>query len=180
MKYLIIIMTLIFFVSCKSLTIIGVAKFENTPSFRNQGEQEDYWAKQFFEKKYKKSKHSKFIGEVRINNSEIQFGETECVKYFDPKPEYKLIFEKGLLYPAILGTDTMDICCLEELTFLSDNPEIKRFRFWMWKKIGNVSFANPSVYLFELTNETAKKETDLGTFIENAKLTFIKYGWIVL
>jgi hypothetical protein len=173
-------MTLVFLVSCKSLTNTRVAKSEPTPSFRNQGEQEDYWAKQFFEKQYEKSEYSKFIGEVRINNSEILFGETECVKYSNPKSEYQLIFEKGLLYPAIMGVDTMNICCLEELTFLSDNPEIKRFRFWQWEKIGNVSLANPSVYLFELTNETAKKETDWETFMENAKLTFIKYGWTVI
>ena len=162
------------------MTTTKIVKSETASSFRNQGEQEDYWAKQFFEKQYKKSKYSKFDGEVKTTDSEIQFGEIQCVIYSDSKPEYKLIFEKGLLYPEILGRDTMKICCLEELTFLSDNPKIKRFRFWMSEKIGNKYLMNPSVYLFELSNEKANQKTDWAIFIENAKLTFIKYGWTVL
>jgi len=180
MKYLILIMILISFVSCKSLTNTKVVKSETAPSFRNQGEQENYLAKQFFENQYQKSEYSRYGGDVKTINSDIQFGETQCVIYSDSKPEYKLIFEKGLLYPEILKRDTMKICCLEELTFLSDNPKMKRFRFWMSEKIGNTYLANPSVYLFELTNEKANKKTNWEIFIENAKLTFIKYGWTVI
>jgi len=178
MKYLILLFALTFFVSCK--TNPKIAKSESQPHFRNQGEQEDYWAKQFFEREYKKTEYPKFIGEITTYYWRIQFGDKQQVEYSHPKPEYKLIFEKGLLYPEILNLDTMEMCCLEELPFLSNDPQIKRFRFWMHQKIGNVYSANPSVYLFELTNETANEETDWKTFIENATLTFIKYGWSVI
>jgi hypothetical protein len=69
---------------------------------------------------------------------------------------------------------------LKELTFLSDDPTIKRFKLWLFTEINNQFFMNPEVYYFELTNETADKETDLKSFIENAKLTFIHYGGVVI
>ena len=40
--------------------------------------------------------------------------------------------------------------------------------------------ANPQVYLFELTNEKANEKTDWKSFIKNAKLTFVKEGWIII
>ena len=169
---------MIFFVGCKPLTN---TKPRHYSSFRNQGEHEKYLAKQIFEKKYTKYEYSKFSEEIKRNNSEIQFGKTQCIKYSDYSDsefnKYKLIFEKGLLYPEIMGTDTMNICCIKELTFLSNSPKIKRFRFLLWEKIGNTYIVNPVVYLFELTNEKANIATSWENFIENAKLTFIKYGW---
>ena len=178
MKYLFFLISLFFFVGCKPLTNTNPRHYS---SFRNQGEQEDYWAKQLFEKEYKKYEYSKFSEEIKTNNSEIQFGKIQCIKYSDYSDseynKYKLIFEKGLLYPDILGVDTLDICCLKELTFLSNSPKIKRFRFLLWETIGDTIIMNPNVYLFELTNEKANIATGWEIFIENAKLTFIKYGW---
>lgn len=177
MKFSIFIIAFLLFVSCKSLIYLEDAKSEPALHFDNQGEQENYWAKQFFKIQYEKFEYSKFIGKVRITDSEIKFGETECINYYNTKPEYKMIFEKGLLYPGLLKEDTIDICCIEELMFLSENPKIKRFRFLLSEKIGNTYLMNPSVYLFELTNEKVDKEDSWETFIEDAKLTFIKYGW---
>ena len=211
MKYLILTVTFIFFVSCKSLTNTKVVKSEPTPHFQNQGEQEDYWAKRLFEEKYEKLEYSKFNGEIKITDFEIQFGATQCIIYPNPNPEYNLIFEKGLLYPEIvlfgkgnpdikgkrynkeneqLYSDTLKIVpqtiCLkidflEELTFLSDTPKIKRFRAWIKEKIGDqyLSF-NSNVYFFEITNETANEETEWKIFMENAKVTFVAEGWTVI
>jgi hypothetical protein len=36
------------------------------------------------------------------------------------------------------------------------------------------------VYLFELTNEGANKQTNMEGFIKGAELTFFKQGWIVI
>ena len=70
----------------------------------------------------------------------------------------------------------VNVCCFHELTSLSDNPKVKRFKFLL----GYSCLMNPHVYIFELTNETADAETDWETFIENAKLTFIKQAWIII
>jgi len=231
LKYLIVIVTLIFFVSCKSLTNAKVTKSESTPSYKDYGGYENYQIMQFFEKNYKKFEYPKFIGDIKISDSKIQFGEInyfderQYVEYSSLEPEYQLIFEKGLLYPNLflegmgvsfrkasdakdvkntnsinnkktdtLYSDTLNIenpnvericiiekiCCFEELTFLSDSPKVKRFQFWLFSKFGDVYMMNPNVYFFELTNEAANEETDLKSFIENAKLTFIRYAWTII
>ena len=201
MKYLILIITLFFFAGCNINK--KVAKPE--PHFSNGIEQERYWVKQLFEKEYKYLEYPKFDGEIKINDTEIYFGENQFIKYSNIEPEYRLIFEKGLLHPTIIPMsviivdregrnvnkktgqsyspisilirrlDDVSICCIEKLTFLSDNPKVKRFRFFL----RDLSM-NPQVYFFELTNETADAETDWETFIENAKLTFIKQAWIII
>ena len=176
MKYLIFLVPIIL-VSCKlTNTTQKIPEPEPKPHFRNQGEQEDYWAKQVFAKEYTKSEYPKFVGEIKIvSDSKIQFNEIQYAELWNSKPEYKLIFENGLLYPEILGFDNLQIRSLEELTFLSNSPTVKRFRFLLFSLA-----MNPDVYLFELTNETANKNTNWESFIENAKLTFIKYGWTMI
>ncbi len=168
---------IVLFVSCKALRNEEEPKSDLSVHFQNQGEQEKYWAKQFFEKNYEKSEYSKFNGQVKITNSEIQIGEKDYISNLYSNQKYNLIFEKGLLYPSLLMSDSLYICCIEELPFLSDNPQIKRFRFLLSVKIRNIELLNPSVYLFELTNEKATKDDNWEVFIENAKLTFLKYGW---
>jgi hypothetical protein len=75
-------------------------------------------------------------------------------------------------------TDTLYIYpgSIEELKFLEISPRVKRFRFWL--RLNGI--ANPFVYLFELTNENATKQTDIENFIKGASLTFFKQGWIVI
>jgi len=116
----------------------------------------------------------------------------------------KMILKKGILYPQLISGfttekrtsekeldslsvseryfyelsrgDNLTISNLEELKFLSDSPKIKRFRFWLIRP----KSANPEVYLFELTNENADKNTKLKKFIKSSKLTFLKNGWVVI
>jgi len=87
-----------------------------------------------------------------------------------------LIFEKGILHPEIFNTLTLKIGSLDELEFLSNNPQVKRFKFWLYQP----NMMNPQVYLFELTNDEANENTTWNSFMENAKLTFVKNGWIVI
>ena len=203
---------MIFLVSCKSLRNTTSKSIESEPTFSTAGEAANYFAKHLFEQQYVKSEYSKFTGEMKVSDSEIQFGEWQFVEFLDSNSEIKLMFKKGLLYPDIFGgsgnmvsvrgkrskkeikdaskaSDTLKIVNhsvrlkirgLEELTFLSDAPTVKRFELWVFIGVNNQFIMNPEVYYFELTNETANKETDLKSFIENAKLTFIHYGGVVI
>ena len=178
MRYLILILILTLTLNCKSQksTVINEPITELKPPFNTQGEQEDYWAQELFKKEYKKKYYSKFNGEITRVENKIRFEKVQYIELLDTNPEYNLIFEKGLLYPDILGGLGLKIGSLEELNFLSNNPKVKRFRFWLYQW----NSANPKVYLFELTNDKANEKTSWKSFLKNAKLTFIKDGWIII
>jgi len=177
---------------------------ELKPPFYTQGEQEDYWAQELFKKDYKKSSYEIYIGEIKEQEGSEFIYNNKSFNVYGLSEPLKLIFRKGILYPQLISGftseqrksqkeldsltnterffyefnrgDNFTITSLEELEFLSDSPKIKRFRFWLFRP----KFANPKVYLFELTNENADSNTDLKIFIENSKLTFLKEGWIIL
>jgi hypothetical protein len=180
MKLFLTILLLTFTITCKSQSDPEKVKNEKStdlkPPFKNQGEQEDYWAQELFKKEYKKQHYSKFIGEIITTDGKIKFGKVQYIELFDSNSDYNLIFEKGLFYPDILNAISLQIGSLEELEFLSNNPKVKRFRFWLYRP----NMANPQVYLFELTNEKANEKTDWKSFIKNAQLTFVKSGWIII
>lgn len=56
-----------------------------------------------------------------------------------------------------------------ELTFLSSDPKIKRFRI----TCKDPKFPNNIIYYFELTNKNGDQNTSLEEFIKNSKLTYI-------
>lgn len=216
MKLFTIMLLLTFSIGCKSqsnLEQVNTKKStELKPPFKNQGEQENYWAQEFFKTKYEKQFYEKFsndITETAINEieeiDEIQlFYDNKSFKIYGIDKSLKLIFKKGLLYPQLFSGfsteprksekeldslsvservfyemsrgDNLTISNLEELEFLSDSPKVKRFRFWlMFPKT-----VNPRVYLFELTNENADKNTELKEFLENSELTFLKVSNILI
>ncbi|GAA4239857.1 hypothetical protein [Winogradskyella damuponensis] len=180
MKLIVTILLLTFSFGCKSQNNPEKVETEKTtelkPPFKNQGEQEKYWAQEFFKEEYKKKHYSKFVGEIEKSENKIKFGKVQYVELFDTNSDYNLIFEKGLFYPDILSAISLRIGNLEELEFLSKNPKVKRFWFWLYQP----NMANPQVYLFELTNEKANEKTDWKSFIKNAELTFVKNGWIII
>jgi hypothetical protein len=201
MRHFIILILLIV-----ALTKVTAQVSESKPvkkEFKNQGEQEDYWAEKLFEEKYTKQNYKKFVGDiVVIDKNSIRFGNKVLRAYFSP--EFKSIFTQGIFYPQVITgdsvspkktdeetrnmtqaqrffynisqNDTLNIGEFEELKFLSTSPSVKRFRFWEYRK----GFANPQVYFIELTNTTADKSTDSETFIKGATLTFVKDGWIII
>lgn len=144
--------------------------------FANQGEQEKYWAEVFFKENYSAQSYPEFSGKI----SEIDFNtfkfDDQAIVLDNINRSLKPIFLKGLLYPQIIANDISFISSLEELKFLNTSPKVKRFKFWLFSK--NVS--NPSVYLLEITSEQATEKTDIKTFIENGKLTFLKKGWTII
>ncbi|TXK48705.1 hypothetical protein FVR03_07530 [Pontibacter qinzhouensis] len=207
MKHLIKIFLLILSVGCNSLNqketvTTGKNKFR-LPS-QNQGEREDYWAQEFFKKEYKKQSHKIYTAEViKIGENTLAYDD-KTFDIYGVNDTLKLIFESGIIYPQLISGyskeprksqqelnllsvseryfyevsrgDNATITNLEELLFLSSTPKVKRFRFWL----SLPKSANPNVYLFELTNNNATKQTDLITFIQNAKLTFLKEGWLII
>lgn len=178
--------------------------FSQNREFKNQGEQENYWAERIFEKEYKKQQYDKFNGKIEIiNDNKIKF-ENKTLIVYCPK-EFLSIFISGIFYPQLIigneennkelsneeqeklspedrfkynfsRNDSFSVSVFEELTFLSNSPKIKRFRFWNSRP----GFANPQVYFIELTNENAEVNTSLENFLKNAELTYIKAGHIII
>ncbi|MES2487868.1 MAG: hypothetical protein V4581_18210 [Bacteroidota bacterium] len=143
------------------------------PKFDNQGEQEDYWAYKLFRDGYKPQEYDKYSQPIAVKDNVVKFGNTTY--YIDCSPQLLTIFSAGILHPEIIGTTWIKIENLEELEFLS-TPQIKRYRFWLWRE----NFMNPQVYLFELQNSSATENTSTEDFIKGSKLTFVKDGWIII
>ncbi len=146
---------------------------EFTPSFKNQGEQENYWAKQLFQKEYKEQHFDLFPLKIIIRDGAFIFS-GDSLFVGGQTAEIKALFLKGLLYPTLIGGNA--ISNIEELQFTETSPKRKRFRFILHKK----GVFNPTVCFFELTNVSATQTTSLIEFIEDAKLTFFKQGWIMI
>ncbi|MBL3658425.1 hypothetical protein [Fulvivirga sediminis] len=150
------------------------------PPFETQGEQEDYWAQELFRKEYKKQEYPRFDGTITTTNNRINFG-TGSIIFLDQNSNCQQIFEQGFLYPSLFGLTELKIGDLEELDFLSNNPTVKRFRFIHYDRtLMNVKLANPQVYLFELENPNWQNDGTFDDFLKDAKLTFLKAGWIMI
>lgn len=150
---------------------------ELQPKFNTSGEQEEYNVKQMFKKEYKKQYHKKYAGKVKpVNNITFQFDSlTLIVRY--AQAELKTIFGQGILYPSLFGNeDSLRITDLQELKYVSNGSACKRFSLWLFRKW----LANPQVYYFELTNETAVTVTGLKEFIKGSRLTYFNPGGIIL
>jgi len=181
MKNICLILIFIISFSCISQTKIPETKTEQKselkPPFSNQGEQEDYWTQELFKNEYKAKTFSKYIGEIKVDeNNRIQFGKVQSIEISGTDSKYLAILTNGLFYPDLLNSISLQISDLEELEFLSDSPKVKRFRFWLFLPY----IQNPQVYVFELRNEKANEKTKWENWIKNAKLTFLKDGWIIL
>ncbi|KGO84672.1 hypothetical protein, partial [Flavobacterium suncheonense] len=167
---------------------VNAQKKERT--FKNQGEQEDYWAEKQFEENYYEESYRKFKETiVIIDENTIKYNNEVLI--LDVEKKLKPIFEKGIFYPEIITgkvksgqarkeeldsmlirNDSMYISNLKEIK--SPHPvTIKRFRFWLSQK----GSANPTACLIELTNNTATKNTKLEDFIIGSRITFFKSGW---
>jgi len=164
-------------------------------TFKNQGQQEDYWAEKLFTEKYIKQNFERFAGKIFMVNENIIKYDNEVLIVNNTEKQLIAIFEKGIFYPSIITgkvktgisrkqdldsmlirNDSLRISNFKELNFLNKSAKAKRFKFWLYLK----GMANPTAYFIELTNEKADEKTDTETFINNSKLTFCKRGWIGL
>jgi hypothetical protein len=171
-------------------------------TFKNQGKQEDYWAKELFKTRYKKQSFPRFTGMINILNETTFIYGNETLIVENTSTELKTIFKLGLFYPEIItgvvkqdttvaliemtpeqkkmhkliGSSCFKVSSLEELTFLNRTPYIKRFRFLLFRK----GLSNPTMCYIELTNEKAVSSTGELSFIEGSKLTFFTRGSVML
>ena len=194
MKYLTLIIILILSIGCSSKTktekVIAIQKTELKPTFKNQGEQEHYWAQEFFKNEYKKQNHYRFNGKIRIlnksievdpngniitNKNEFRFGK-RVIKIYLNDLKFLTIFKNGILYPDLISERNFSIHDIEELTFLNESPKIRKFIMF----VNIPEFIHTQVYLFELKNEFANSTTNWNKFIENSEVTFIKRSWSMM
>ena len=187
------------------LILFVVAVYAQERTFKNQGEQEDYWAEELFRNEYVEQSFDNFKGVISIKGKRTLTFENKTLEVWTTNPELMDIFIRGIFCPQLIigneesnpskskteiaqlsdkekfkywisKNDTLQISNFEELEFMNKSPQKKKFRFWNHSS----GLANPQVYLLELTNNKASKDTDLKTFIQEAKLTFLKAGWIII
>jgi hypothetical protein len=158
---------------------VGAQTTMASAEFKNQAEQEVFWTKQLFEKHYIKAKYKRFDSKIVVNGNSYEFKD-KTLEVTNTTQELRAIFSNGILFPSLFeiefilsGTKQIGISGLEEVSFLSNNPKYKRFKFSSHRK----GFLNPTIYFFELTNKSATKNTDILTFINGSTLTFFKDGW---
>lgn len=74
---------------------------------------------------------------------------------------------------------TIRIEYFEELQHVHSKPTQRRFKFWVYPYKMRFNGSN-SIFYIELTNENANRDTDLDTFIQGAKVTFIESPWSMI
>jgi len=143
-------------------------------------------------KEFSLGKHfPKFTGLTALSKDTIKF-DSSCIIFHDTDPEIKKIFELGLVFPDLIygastrgdkfefkktfGADTLSISNVKELHFSNQRADTKCFSFLLWHKM----MTNPSLYLFEITNEAANSNTAIKKFIEKAKVTAFGFCSILI
>ena len=144
-------------------------------------------AREIFESNYQKQEFARFPkNQIRIENDTVFLGEIKSIKFDEHSNETtKLILCNGLLDPYLInGSLNLTISIIDELVLLNPNPRTKRYKFWIYKTATENSFflnsLNPNEYYFELQNENANENTTNENFINGAKLTFLKFGTIII
>ena len=169
---LLLILSMTFFPSCQILT--------KTEKYENEGEDEKARIKGYFKENYKPEIHTKYNGKIDLKTvDQIDYVDYDSISVkLDPKDKsLKNIFLSGLIPGEMLNnmyTDSVYVCCLEELTYLKTKRNRRRFRFLVFQE----NLMNPSVFLIELTNINSNKKTELNSFIKESELTFIISPWI--
>jgi hypothetical protein len=79
-------------------------------------------------------------------------------------------------FKRTFSADRLSISDVSELHFADQKADTKCFSFLLSNKM----MANPSLYLFELTNDTCTSKTTMKTFIENAKVTAFGFCSILI
>ncbi|KQC32436.1 hypothetical protein AAU57_03145 [Nonlabens sp. YIK11] len=202
--YLLTVLVYSFVVTCQAQESNQGKVEKLKPPFENQGQQEDYWAQEFFNKHYIKVDYKKYPDSIKVSDNNVYVYGEKQFKVITSNNNFKSIFMLGLLYPQLIygninsaiktaskiealtvneqffyklnKGENLTISEIEELSFLNPNNNVKRFRFWL----STQHMANPTVYLFELTNENVKEPSSLQDFISGSKLTFFKSGWLIL
>jgi len=181
-KYFFIIfasLTILIIQSCKqSSSIFKQNDKDNSSKFDTQGEYEQNYITNCFKGKYQTHSYPKYPGQIIVEKQ----SDLICIRYDSISvcinrgdSSYLSMFTSGLVYGQLLPIlSTASNIELEELTYLKTKPTQHRFKFTVFQP----NFMNPSVFLLELTNTKADKNTDFKTFTKDAEVTFISKAWI--
>ena len=178
--------------------------FENHLLAQTQGQQEEKWAKDIFNKHAKIHDYPIFTGQItKLDSNSFKFDEKTLIVY-DLSDGLKILLKNGIFYPNIIignhvavikskqqldslsdsqkvfynmsRTDSLRISDFEELKSLSKSPKQKRFKFYLY----SFGIMNPTIYYIELTNEKATKDSNLLEFMKGCRVTYIEKGSILL
>ncbi len=138
--------------------------------YKNEGDQEDGWARAVFVRAAERQAHERYKGKIEsINDHTFRFGE-QVLRVEPDTTGLLAIVASGLVYPALFGgRDVQVVGGVKELEFLR-TPTARRFRMQVWF----TGMANPVLYFFELTNVKATVATPTDVFIQGAVLTSFK------
>ena len=106
-----------------------------------------------------------------IFNPDIIFG-----KLPDPVSQTGDTSAQTGLVNSFFRSDSLSICCFEELSALNPDPQTRRFSFWLFKP----GLMNPTEYYIEFYNKHAIKKTSSAKFIAGSYMTFFAVGTVIL
>ncbi len=135
----------------------------------------------------------KFPGSITVSRDTIKF-DSSIIIVQKTDPELYKIFEIGLVFPDLIhgastrgdkyefkrtfNADTLSISNVLELNFPNQRQDTKCFSFLLWQR--NKMIANPSLYIFELTNEASNSKATIKAFTEKAKVTAFGFCSILI
>ena len=157
-------------VGLTSLTLLSCSIFKD-----NRYPTHEESIQRFFRTNYHETHFNKYEGRLEFeferNDTIIRLDSIE-ISFSSKNSDYLELFKNRLIPSDVLYTDTLkevSVCCFEQFDYLKTKKTARRFKLWKY----DGRFVNPTAFYFELTNENADRETDLKTFIEGAKLTFM-------
>jgi hypothetical protein len=126
----------------------------NAPAYATEGERQAHKLQQLFRDHYKPQDYPLFDGAVTwMSQGTYRFG--SFTMWMDSLPDGMIgLLSHGLLYPGLLApifgsTDTLSISSIVELQGVSSSLQKRRFSCL----VSNHRMANPTLYVFELTNQ---------------------------
>lgn len=168
-----------------------------------QGDQEKYWGQEIFDNNYEQQHFGVYKGEITCLSDNIFRYDNNIIAGDFTEAEFRIVFERGIIYPSIFTgysdgrvlekaivpdslketllykltrDDSMRVVILNELDFLNPSVKVRRYTLYLWRP----GRANPSMYVMELTNESATNVTNLKGFLKEAKLSFLKFVSILI
>ena len=153
----------------------------HTPTFTTEGERQAYELQQLFRDHYKPQSYPLFDGPVTHTAPGVYKYGSFIMRMDSLSGEMAGLLSRGIIYPGLLGsllgsTDTLSISHIVELHGLSSSPQKRRFSCLVF----NQQMANPTLYVFELTNREGTADTDMTIFIRDARLTFLHQVGILI
>jgi hypothetical protein len=151
------------------------------PAFRTEGEWEAHEVQQLFRNNYAPQTYPLFEGAItRMAPGSYRFG--SLTMRMDSTSDGMMdLLSRGLLYPDLFvpvfsPTDTLSIGNFVELKSLSPSPQVRRFSCW----VSNQRMANPTWYVFELTDKNGTTDMDMASFIRDARLSFVYQVGVII